>query len=139
MRTLHASTKDKYLAGICGGLAESTGIDATIIRLIFIASIFFGGTGLLVYLLLWVILPKQDIDPAVIDIESEREGEKAHKIYRIWDGRMIAGVCAGLASYLQWDVSLVRIIFIIVGFSGGVGILLYLFFWFIFPLEDECE
>ncbi len=135
MHKLHTSTKDKYFAGVCGGLAETTGIDVSIIRLLFFISIFFGGTGLLVYLGLWIILPLEDVDPVIIDVPPEEEPK--NKVYRRWDGRMIAGVCTGLADFLKWDVSLVRIIFVILGFSGGVGILLYLFFWFIFPLEDE--
>lgn len=40
MHKLHTSTKDKYFAGVCGGLAETTGIDVSIIRLLFFISIF---------------------------------------------------------------------------------------------------
>jgi phage shock protein C len=54
------------------------------------------------------------------------------------DGRMVAGVCAGLADYLGTDVTLIRVIvaaFAIV--TGGAGILAYLVAWAIIPEEDQ--
>lgn len=47
----------KVLGGVSGGLAAYLGLDLTIVRLIFVASIFLGGTGILLYLILWVITP----------------------------------------------------------------------------------
>ena len=46
------------IAGVCGGLAEYSGIDATIIRILFVVLALAGGPGLLIYLVLWVVLPK---------------------------------------------------------------------------------
>ena len=46
------------IAGVCGGLANYSGIDVTIIRILFVVFALAGGPGLLVYLALWVILPK---------------------------------------------------------------------------------
>jgi phage shock protein C len=54
------------------------------------------------------------------------------------DGRMVAGVCAGLADYLGTDVTLIRVIvaaFAVV--TGGAGILAYLVAWAIIPEEDQ--
>lgn len=47
----------KILGGVSGGLAAYLGLDLTIVRLIFVASIFLGGTGVFLYLILWVITP----------------------------------------------------------------------------------
>ncbi len=55
---LTRSRRDRKIAGVCGGLAEYSGIDATIIRVLFVVLALAGGPGLLVYLALWVILPK---------------------------------------------------------------------------------
>jgi len=49
---------------------------------------------------------------------------------------MIAGVCSGIAQYLKWDVSLIRIAFVIMSFIGGAGVILYAIFWFMFPNEE---
>lgn len=50
---------------------------------------------------------------------------------------MIAGVCAGLAVYLGVDVSLVRLVWMLVFFVHGAGLLAYLLAWLIIPLEPE--
>lgn len=42
--------------GVCGGLAEYLGLDATIVRLALVAFTFFGGSGLLLYIILAIIM-----------------------------------------------------------------------------------
>ena len=54
------------------------------------------------------------------------------------DGRMLAGVCAGLARYLGLDVTLVRVIWAAVSvITGGAGVLAYLAAWIIIPDEGQ--
>jgi phage shock protein C len=58
-RKLTRSRDDKWIAGICGGIAEHTGIDATLIRIILvIATILGAGSLVVIYLICWVIIPK---------------------------------------------------------------------------------
>lgn len=54
---LRRSRTDKVLGGVSGGLAEYSGIDALLWRVGFVALALAGGTGLLVYLLLWLLMP----------------------------------------------------------------------------------
>jgi len=54
---LRRSATDKMLGGVCGGLAEHTGVDSLIWRAAFVAVTVAGGAGVLVYLLLWVLMP----------------------------------------------------------------------------------
>jgi phage shock protein C len=56
-KRLMRSSRDKKIAGVCGGLAEYFDIDATIIRVVWLLAIFLGGTGVLAYLILWIVLP----------------------------------------------------------------------------------
>lgn len=56
---LFRSENDRVVAGVCAGLGEFFQIDATIIRLIFIIVTLFGGGGILLYLILWLIIPSQ--------------------------------------------------------------------------------
>ncbi|UOY00875.1 PspC domain-containing protein [Blastococcus sp. PRF04-17] len=51
------------LGGVSGGLAEHTGIDAVLWRVGFVCLTLAGGSGLLVYLLLWVLLPSGPLRP----------------------------------------------------------------------------
>jgi phage shock protein C len=53
------SNKDFVIAGVCGGLAEYFKIDPIIIRIIFIVLSFGGGSGILIYVILWLVLPMQ--------------------------------------------------------------------------------
>ena len=133
MKNLHISDKEKILTGVCAGIGESFGINANFVRGAFLISLPFGFSGFFIYLILAVILPKGEEKPEVIDVEDE---EEKTKICRSWDKRMLAGVCGGFADYFGWDVSLIRIAFVAMTFAGGIGALLYLFFWFIFPNEE---
>ena len=56
---IHKSARDKRICGVCGGLAESFHIDATLVRLGFVLFSALGGSGLFVYLAAAVIMPKQ--------------------------------------------------------------------------------
>jgi len=53
-------SRDRWIAGVAAGVAEYLELDAGLVRLLFVASLFVGGTGLFVYLLLWVIMPDPD-------------------------------------------------------------------------------
>ena len=57
-RRLARSTRDRKLGGVCGGLGESTSIPAWSWRVLFIALIFLHGSGILLYALAWIFLPK---------------------------------------------------------------------------------
>lgn len=61
MKRLYRSRTDKKIAGVCGGLAKYFDIDPIIIRLIWLFSIFCGGTGVLLYIIAWIVIP---LEPA---------------------------------------------------------------------------
>lgn len=84
-KTLHRSKTDKILAGVCGGLGEYFDIDPTIIRLLFILIVALGGSGVFLYLVLWLIMPKSSSAEAVLTEEKIKEfageiKEKAEEI-----------------------------------------------------------
>jgi phage shock protein C len=56
---LYRSRTEKMIAGVCGGLAKYFDIDPTIVRVIFVISLFAGGTGLLAYIILWIVVPEE--------------------------------------------------------------------------------
>jgi phage shock protein C len=58
-RKLYRSRTDRKLAGVCGGLAQYLGVDATVIRVIFVVLTVLGGSGLVIYLALWVLVPTE--------------------------------------------------------------------------------
>jgi phage shock protein C len=65
------------------------------------------------------------------------EGEKMNtkKLYRKPNDQMIAGVCAGLADYLNLDLVIVRLIFVLLLIMGGHGLLIYVVLWILMPVQ----
>jgi phage shock protein C len=67
-----------------------------------------------------------------------RDGNGSKVLVRRRDGRMLAGVCAGVADYFGLDVTLVRVIWAVVAvITGGAGVLAYLVAWIIIPSEGQ--
>ncbi|HRH89860.1 MAG TPA: PspC domain-containing protein [Rubrivivax sp.] len=57
LNRLRRSRSDKWLGGVCAGIGQVSGIEPWIWRLMFALLFLFGGTGLVVYLLLWIFVP----------------------------------------------------------------------------------
>ncbi len=57
---LRRSRADRWIAGVCGGVAVITGVESWIWRLILAVLALFGGTGVLLYILLWIFVPDED-------------------------------------------------------------------------------
>lgn len=56
---LYRSTTDKVIGGVAAGLADYLNIDPVIARIIFVLLVIFGGSGVLVYIILWIVIPAQ--------------------------------------------------------------------------------
>jgi phage shock protein C len=57
------------------------------------------------------------------------------RLVRVEEGRMLAGVCTGLAAYLGVDSTVIRLIFVLLAVFGGGGLLIYIILWLIMPME----
>ena len=145
-KRLYRDTDDKVLGGVCSGIASYFGIDPTIVRLLFAIVTFGGfGTGFLIYIALWILLPKQSL-----------RGQSARRLYRNPDDQMLGGVASGLAAYFHVPVRNVRLIFaapilinillsvldlyegsifVSIGFGSltGTFVLAYIILWVILP------
>lgn len=100
-KRLYRDSSDKFIGGVCSGIANYLNTDPAIVRILF-AIITFGGFGLgfLLYILLWIFLPDKDL-----------EGFSGKRLYRNPDDRVIGGVAGGLAAYFNSRVSTMRLIF----------------------------
>jgi phage shock protein C len=72
MQTLTRSETDRVLAGVAGGIAQRLGVNSTLVRVAWVLSVLFGGLGVLVYLILWVVMPKGGKDGPASRIAEER-------------------------------------------------------------------
>jgi phage shock protein C len=59
INALRRSRSDRWLGGVCGGIARFTGVDSWVWRLIFAVLFWFGGMGLLAYVLMWIFVPPE--------------------------------------------------------------------------------
>ena len=84
-KKLYRSRNEKMLAGVCGGVAEYFGVDATVVRLIWAAVTFFAGVGILIYIAAAIIMPYppenaeeevKDAEYTVVDDPVTEEGEE---------------------------------------------------------------
>ncbi|HVU53956.1 MAG TPA: PspC domain-containing protein [Puia sp.] len=145
-RRLYRAENDKILGGVASGLANYLNIDPAIVRIIFVLMCFGGGAGLLLYIILWVVLPTKSL-PA----------NARKRLYRNSDDRVIGGVASGLAAYFHIEVWIPRLIFIAplilsviasifrhawfdfdgpVFFTGGFGgtlFITYIVLWIVMP------
>ncbi|MFN7036833.1 MAG: PspC domain-containing protein [Bellilinea sp.] len=62
-KRLYRSRQERMLGGVCGGLADYLGLDPTVVRLVFLLLFFLGGQGLLIYLIMWLIVPEEPLSP----------------------------------------------------------------------------
>ena len=73
----------------------------------------------------------------MITAMTDNNGGGGKRLLRPREGRMVAGVCAGLAAYFGVDVNLVRLAFGVFTVFYGLGALIYVLAWLVLPEEGE--
>ena len=146
---LYRDTNDKFIGGVCSGIAAYLNIDPAIVRILFAILGFGTGVGFLGYIVLWMVLPPKDL-----------EGYTGKRLYRNPDDRVIGGVAGGLAAYFGRKTSTFRLVFaapialgillgiirgvtwqydfdlvpnIVFGSLSGTFILTYIILWIVLP------
>ena len=69
-KKIYRKVDDCIIAGVCGGLADYFEIDETLVRVIFVLLVIGGGSGILIYLVLWLVIPKAGQIDKKIDWEE---------------------------------------------------------------------
>lgn len=130
-KRLYRDGQRKIIAGVAAGIAHYFRIDPFWIRLLFLLILFdifltfsFSSLLLIGYIVLWVVVP------ARYDLAEDR---KIKKMFRNPDDKVLGGVASGLAAYFGVDPTLIRILFVIMTFVGGSGLIAYLILWVITP------
>ncbi|MGC4057194.1 MAG: PspC domain-containing protein [Chitinophagaceae bacterium] len=99
---LFRAANDKICGGVAAGIAYHFNIDPAIVRVLFVFSMF-AGFGIAVYLVLWIVLPKQDIWP---------NEDKRRRLFRNMEDKKIGGVASGIAAYFDIAVWIPRVLFL---------------------------
>lgn len=94
-KRLFRSRKDRVLAGVSGGLATHLNTDPVIIRVAFVALTLAGGGGILAYIIMWAIIPKEPVSfvkpDEQVPFESEMASTEEATISSNSNGSLIAG------------------------------------------------
>ncbi|TAD86575.1 MAG: PspC domain-containing protein [Bacteroidetes bacterium] len=143
-KRLYRDDEDRLLGGVASGLANYLNLDPAIIRIIFALLVILGGSGFVIYIILWVVLPSRSLQTNI-----------RKRLYRDADDAVIAGVAGGLAKYFDISPAIPRIIFaapfifgiitsigrnlfdqgfvVVGGSGGGTFILAYIILWLVLP------
>ncbi len=128
--------RDKIVGGVLGGLAWKYDLHPALPRVIALI-LLIGGFPvmtlfvLLAYAGLWLLLP-------AIDRQHELPAPLLVKgLQRLTKGRVLAGVCLGIARQYQLDVTVVRVVMVALTVTGGVGLIAYIAGWLLIPLESS--
>lgn len=150
IKKMYRDPDGKVLGGVASGIAAYFGVDVVIIRLLFFASIFIAGTGLILYIILWIILPEaktltdkmemQGQPVTLSNIESNikkslnvTEGEENMVVkVLLFPFRVIAALfeflSRALGPFMSFLVEALRVVFgvliAIIGISGVLGVLI---------------
>ena len=71
-KRLYRNTENSVIGGVCGGLAAYFGMDPVIFRLLFVIFFFVGGASILVYIILWIVLPKAETAAQKLEMRGEK-------------------------------------------------------------------
>ena len=78
-KKLYRSEKDSMIAGVCGGIAEYFDVDPTLIRLLTVLFVFLGGAGVAVYVIAWIVIPKNPEEVSDDKLDKREESKKKIK------------------------------------------------------------
>jgi phage shock protein PspC (stress-responsive transcriptional regulator) len=140
-RRLLRDSSNALIAGVCSGIAAYFGTNPLWIRLGTL-TLFFGffifkplsGSMVLAYIILWIAMPAQ--------ANLENKGN-FKKFFRSRKDKVLGGVAGGIGRFFGIDPAIVRVLFVLLIFAGGGGVLVYILFWAITPeaksVTDEIQ
>jgi phage shock protein PspC (stress-responsive transcriptional regulator) len=124
-KKLFRDAKRKILGGVCAGLGHYFSIDPVWPRVLF-ALLVLGSYGglLLVYIIFWIVIPSSE------DLKDE---SSIKKMYRDPEKKVLGGVAGGVAAFFGADVTVIRLLFVVLSIVGGLGFILYVILWIALP------
>lgn len=127
-----------YLGGVCEGLGERFGVEPNLLRVGWLIATFIFGTGALLYIALWWLLPTKD-DASFDATIWVNQGENPHPpLARTEIDKKILGVCGGLARRWELDATMVRLAALsLLVLTGPLAVLVYLVAAALIPGPDR--
>ncbi|MDD5231746.1 MAG: PspC domain-containing protein [Candidatus Marinimicrobia bacterium] len=118
MKKLYRSDQQKIVAGVCGGIAEYFEIDPVLIRLIWIVLIVFGGTGILAYLIAWIVIPTRQMkneepvvkEEPVVETPESKPQAQSQNMRLFWGIVLILIGLLIVANQFWWPLDFFRLV-----------------------------
>jgi len=89
-KRLYRSRSNRIIAGVCGGLADYLNVDATLVRVVTALVTLFGGSGILAYIILWIVVPGAPGDASRTK-EKEQKSEDISESNPNHEERILSG------------------------------------------------
>jgi phage shock protein PspC (stress-responsive transcriptional regulator) len=115
-RSLYRCRHDRRIAGVAAGVAEFFDLDPTLVRLVWFVSIFFGGFGLLLYIVMAIIVPNEPLTEA--ELAAEASSDTPHRHARSGNGGL-GMTFVGLALIVFGGLALANTVFVDWGYSAS--------------------
>ncbi|MDQ2794792.1 MAG: PspC domain-containing protein [Bacteroidota bacterium] len=148
-KRLYRDMANRKVAGVAAGIAQYFLVNPLWVRLAFVLGtvfspavniwarhnmhVSFGGWVVVVYCVLWSLLPKRYDAPAHPEALLSTGPLAGRRLFRDTGTAKVAGVAAGLAAYFSIDITLVRVLMLAGLFAGGFTFLLYIILWIVLP------
>jgi phage shock protein C len=116
-RSLYRCRHDRRIAGVAAGVAEYFDLDPTIVRLVWLVSIFFGGFGLLLYIVMAIVVPNEPLTEQELQQPADRESPHRHVTGSRNDG--LGMTFLGIALIVFGGLALANTVVVDWGYSGG--------------------
>jgi phage shock protein PspC (stress-responsive transcriptional regulator) len=85
-KQLRRTRKGRIIAGVCSGVGEYVGIDANLIRIGLAVLTLFGGLGVGVYAIGWLLMPEEGKESSIVQDLVEKQQQKSHGSSSPWGG-----------------------------------------------------
>ncbi|HOV98238.1 MAG TPA: PspC domain-containing protein [Bacteroidota bacterium] len=124
-KRLYRSTKNKILAGICGGIAEYLDTDPTFVRIIWIVLTLLGGSGIILYIIAYLIMPENPEKTGEVQTETNSKANIfLGSLLIILGGLLLLDTTDVISFHRLWATSweyILPLTFILIGFALLLG------------------
>lgn len=128
--------RDKIVGGVLSGLAWKYDLHPALPRVIALI-LLIGGFPVLTLLVVLCYAAAWLLLPAIDRLEELPAPVLMKGLQRPTKGRVLAGVCLGIARQYRLDVTLVRLVLVALTVTGGVGLIAYIAGWLLIPLDSS--
>lgn len=139
-KRLTRSTTNKVIAGVCGGLGDYFNVDPTVLRILFVALVVWGGSGVLLYIILWLVIPESGKETVPVNERvqqaSQEIGARAQDVAKsLQPNRISGGVLVGailivigassvIQTYVPWRIFRWEIFWPIILITFGLALII---------------